>query len=262
MIRSPLGLRLVSDGTFKEQLREAAALGARGVVLDAIAEFSPDRLSETGRREVRHALRAAEIGLVAVSLPTRRPFDTIDQLEDRLARADRAFTLAYELGTRLVLCRVGAVPPESEPERRETFRHALAELARRADHRGIRFAVEAGGESGADLRAFLDALAAPSLAASIDPSAALSQGLDPVEQVTALAEHVAHAYAADAAGRPRPGLAPNPRGFGFAPGVLDWEAYCGSLEEIGYGGFLTVWPDPNLPARPQFEAVRKIVERF
>lgn len=262
MIRSPLGLRLAPDGSFKEQLREAAALGARGVVIDATGEFSPDRLSETGRREVRHALRSAEIGLIALALPTRRPFDTIDQLEDRLARADRAFALAYELGTRIVTCRVGSVPPESESGRRETFRHALAELARRADHRGVRFAVETGGESGADLRAFLDALAAPSLAASVDPAAALSQGFDPVEQITSLAEHVVHAYAADAAGRPRPGLAPNPRGFGFAPGVLDWEAYCGALEEVGYRGFLTVWPDPTLPARPQFEAILKIVQRF
>ena len=91
MIRSPLGLRLDPARSIREQVIEAARLGAKGVVLDAIGDLAPDRLSETGRREVRHLLRSVEAALVALSLPTRRPFDTLDQLDDRLRRAERAF---------------------------------------------------------------------------------------------------------------------------------------------------------------------------
>src|SRR3954447_12208217 len=128
MIRSPLGLRLNPARSIRDQIPEAARLGAKGVVIDAIGEVSPDRLSETGRREIRHLLRSVELSLIALGLPTRRPFDTLDQLDDRLRRAERAFELAYELGTTIVLTRVGAVPPESEADRREVFLSALREL--------------------------------------------------------------------------------------------------------------------------------------
>jgi hypothetical protein len=64
---------------------------------------------------------------------------------------------------------------------------------------------------------------------------------------------VAHAYANDAtAGRV---AAPNPRGYGFRPGALDWEEYLGALEEVAYRGFLTVWPPPGRTAAETFKAL-------
>jgi sugar phosphate isomerase/epimerase len=252
MIRHPLGLRLDPSRPIRDQIHEAARLGARGVVIDAIGDLAPQRLSETGRRELRHLLRTLELSLVALSLPTRRPFDTLDQLDDRMRRADAAFAMAYELGTKLVLAQVGAVPPEDEPERREIYTTALASLGQRAEHRGVRLAIETGSESGTRHKAFLDSLNLVGLAASIDPASSLGAGLDPAATVVELARWVAHAYAGDATGK---AAAQNPRGLGFAPGVLDWEAYLGALEEIGYGGFLTVWPDPSRDTRSQWEAI-------
>lgn len=266
MIRSPLGLRLLPDPdrSIKDQLREAARVGARGVVLDAVGDLNPARLSETGRRDLRHTLRSVELSVVALSLPTRRPFDTDDQLEDRLSRAAAAFTLAFDLGAKLVLARVGAVPPEAETPRRAFFAAALTELGRRADHRGVRLAVETGPESGDDLRAFLDALAQPGLAASIDPGALLRLGHDPIEATRSLGPLVAHAYARDATAKAidEGPVSANPRGFGFAPGVLDWEEYLGALEEINYAGYLTIWPDPRRPFEPQFKALSDRFARF
>src|SRR5262245_20548299 len=112
MVRSPLSLRLPPLRSLRDQIPEAARLGAKGVVIDAIGEVGPDRLSTTGRRDLRHMLRTAELSLVALHLPTRRPFDTVDQLEDRLKKFEQACTLAFDLGTNLVLARTGAVPPE------------------------------------------------------------------------------------------------------------------------------------------------------
>ena len=114
MIRHPLGLRLDPDRPVRDQLYEAARLGARGVVLDATGDLAPHRLSETGRRELRHVLRTVELSLVGLSMPTRRAFDTTDQLDDRIRRADAAFGMAYELGTKLVLARAGALPPAAD----------------------------------------------------------------------------------------------------------------------------------------------------
>jgi sugar phosphate isomerase/epimerase len=245
----------------REQVVEAARLGARGVVVDAIGDLAPDRLSETGRREVRYLLRSVELSLIAVSLPTRRPFDTLDQLDDRLRRAERAFSLAFELGTALVLARVGALPPETEPERRAVFVSALSELARRADHRGVRLAIETGTESGDVLAALLDSFDTTGLAASIDPAALLQERVDPIAATRHLASWVVHAYASDATTAPGGRLVSRP-GSGFPAGALDWEEYLGTLEEIGYRGYLTIWPDPGRPAGPQFTTMVQNLARF
>ncbi len=261
MIRLPLGLRIASGpgSHLRDSIQRAAQLGARGIILDAAGEMAPERLGETGRRALRHLLRSLEVGLIALSLPTRRPFDTLEQLDDRLARADRAFAMAYELGTRHVLARVGGVPEESDPSRRHVFTAALQELGGRADRRGARLAIEAGAEPGATLRAFLEALNVPTLAASIDPSAFLQMGFDPVAAVRDLGPWVVHAYATDAANRAR---GTPPRGLGFPPGALDWEEYLGAFEQIDYSGFLTIWPDPARDIAAQFAAIKARLDRI
>lgn len=252
MILNPLALRLDPERPARDQIHAAARLGAKGVVVDAIGDLAPHRLGETGRREVRHILRTVELALVAVALPTRRPFDTTEQLDERLRRADAAFAMAFELGTGVVLARVGVVPPEDDADRRRILADAVRELGRRADHRGVRLAIETGTETGATLRSFLEPLGVPALAASVDPTSLLQAGIDPVATVRELAEWVAHAYASDATGRAAP---PSSRGFGFPPGALDWEEYLGVLEEVGYRGFLTVWPPPGRTAAASFQAV-------
>jgi sugar phosphate isomerase/epimerase len=245
MLPCPLALRLNPSQPIRDQIREAARLGAKGVVLDAIGDLAPQQLGETGRRELRHLLRSVDVTLAALSLPTRRPFDTTDQLDDRLRRAESAFTLAYELGTTLVLARVGGLPDESNALARETFLGACRDLGRRADHRGVRLAMETSPDSGATLRGVLDGLMSPGLAASIDPASLQQSGHDPLETIVALGPWVAHAYMTEA------------HASAFAvrrAGVLDWAEYLGSLEEVNYRGYLTVWPDPNRPAGPQFSA--------
>ncbi|WP_435006218.1 sugar phosphate isomerase/epimerase family protein [Tundrisphaera lichenicola] len=262
MIRSPLGLRLDPSRPIKEQIRGAASAGARGVIVDAAGDLAPDRLSETGRREFRQMLRSVELDLIALNLPTRRPFDNLEQLEDRLSRAERAFSLAYELGTRLVLARVGGLPPEDDASRRVAFTTALRELGRRADHRGVRFAIETGTEPGGILGTFLDQLEIPSLCVSLDPSSLLRQGIDPVAATRELGAWVAHAYANDASRSSRSPTLANPRGMGFPAGALDWEEYLGALEEINYRGFLTVWPETDRDPTTQFREMAERLRRF
>jgi sugar phosphate isomerase/epimerase len=261
MIRHALGLRLDSTRPVRDQIHEAANMGARGVVIEAIGELSPLRLSETGRRELRHLLRTTELSLVALSLPTRRSFDTTDQLDDRIRRADMAFALAYELGTNLVLVRAGPLPPDEDRERCEAFRSAISSLGKRADHRGVRLALETGSEPGVRLKTFLDSLDMVSLAASIDPASLLRAGLDPVAVCRELSNWVAHAYAGDATGSAG-GVALNPRGWGFPAGALDWEEYLGALEEVGYRGLLTVWPDVTEDPRVRFSELVLMFKRF
>jgi sugar phosphate isomerase/epimerase len=235
-------------------------MGARGVVIDAASELSPTRLTETGRRELRYLFRSVELTLIALTMPTRRPFDTNDQLDDRLRRAEGAFTLGYELGTNVILANVGGVPAEADATRREIFLGALRELARRADHRGVRLTIETGPDPGPTLRKTLDGLASPGLAASIDPAALMLNGHDPIEAVRMLGPWVAHAYARDATASVAPNLQTGRAGF--PPGVLDWDEFLGALEEVAYRGFLTVWPDPNRSSGLQFAGVADRLSRL
>jgi sugar phosphate isomerase/epimerase len=254
MIRNPLALRLDPNGPIREQIHEAARLGAKGIVVDAIGDLAPARLGDTGRRDLRHVLRTVELTLAAVSLPTRRPFDTLDQLDERIRRADAAFAMAYELGTAVVLARVGSIPASEDEAKLEVFTNAMRTLGHRAEHRGVRLAMETGTDRGADLKTFLDALDLRGLAVSIDPSSLLQAGIDPVTTTRQLGAWVQHAYAGDSSGLTK-SSAPNPRGFGFRPGLLDWEEYVGAFEEIGYHSFLTIWPSPGRPAATDFKAV-------
>jgi sugar phosphate isomerase/epimerase len=206
-------------------------------------------------------LRTVELSLVAISLPTRRAFDTIDQLDDRIRRAESAFAMAFDLGTKVVLVRAGDVPPDAEPGRREVFTTALRDLAARADHRGVRLALEAGSGPAATLNSFLETINLAGLAVSIDPAVSLQAGIDPVASVRALAAWVVHAYATDAI-RDSGLAAPNPRGPAFPPGALDWEEYLGAFEEIGYRGFLTIWPQPDRSAAVEFAAIKRRLEQL
>jgi sugar phosphate isomerase/epimerase len=268
MIRSPLALRINGrpERDLRAQIRQAASLGARGVVLDAIGDLTPDRLGDTGRRDLRHLLRSSELALAAVALPTRRPFDTDDQLDDRLARADRAFALAFDLGSRLVLVHAGRIPAEADEPRRVAYHKAISELTLRAEHRGVVLALEAGSDSGAALASQIEAIRLPGLAASLDPATQLRQGVDPVESARALGRHLAHAYASDSpagVGFAAARLVVEPsRGFGSPGGTLDWEAYLGTLEEVDYRGFVTIWPDLAADQAAVFRAIRERLDRF
>lgn len=124
MIRNPLAARLDPASPLRDQIRQAATLGLKGVVIEATGDVHPDRLGESGRREVRQLLRSVELKLVALVLPTRSGFDHAEELDARLRRADRAFALAYDLGTAIVLARVGPVPEEGDAARSSPTRSA------------------------------------------------------------------------------------------------------------------------------------------
>lgn len=263
MIRSPIGLRLNfrAGDDLRVQIREAASLGARGLVLDAAGELAPHRLTETGRRELRHLLRTTELSLIAMHLPTRRSLDRNDALEDRLARADRAFELAYELGARIALIHPGPIPSASAPARQETLRAALTALAQRADRRGVRLAIEVGDDPPSAVLEILQSLPEPRAWVSIDPGALATRGEDAAAAVRTLAAYVAHAYASDpqdskvsiSADRVRSTTGHN---------AIDWEEYLGALEEADYRGFLTVWPSVDRDVATQFRDLAAFFGRF
>ena len=261
MIRHPLGLRLDSMRPLKDQIYEASRDGARGVVMDATGDLAPHRLGETGRRELRYLLRSVELSLVALHLPTRRPFDTTDQLDDRIRRGDAAFALAYELGTSLVLCRVGPVPAEEDKDRARFSRPRLGRWRSVPIIAAFAWPSRPERSPGSSCVVFSMPRARRAWPPASTQRACCAPGSTPCMPRASLGPWVAHAYAGDATGPGAPAAA-NPRGFGYPPGALDWEEYLGALEEVAYHGFLTVWPDPSTDPRVTYLAVLRRLEEL
>ena len=137
---------------------------------------------------------------MALALPTRRPFDTTDQLDERIRRADAAFAMAYELGTTIVLARAGAVPPADDATR-AGLHHTLLELGRPGRAHGVRLALETGAEPREKLKSFLDAIGLAGPGGQHRPRQHLASGHRPDRcRVRELAAWVVHAYAKDATG--------------------------------------------------------------
>src|SRR5262245_3847288 len=75
---APLGLSI------RRGLAEASKAGAAGVQLDAAGDLAPDRLSDTGRRELRHLLRSHNLELTALGAPLRQSLDVAQNQEGRI----------------------------------------------------------------------------------------------------------------------------------------------------------------------------------
>ncbi len=241
MNRLKIGVRLESLGLpLRRALAEAGRLGVAGVQVDAAGDLSPNRLSETGRREFRHLLRGHNLELIALGCPLRRGLDEAADQQPRIEHVRKVLTLSFDLGPRKVAVPAGRVPGENEPERDRRMTEALTALAAHGDRVGAVLALQTGLESGEALNAYLARFDAGSLGAALDPADLLLHDFDPYEAARALGRRVVLADARDArvvgAGR-------TAREVPLGHGDIDWMRFLAVLEEVEYRGWLTVGRD-------------------
>jgi sugar phosphate isomerase/epimerase len=237
---SPLkiGVRLESLGLpLRRALTEASRLGVGGVQVDAVGEITPNNLSETGRRELRHLLRGHSLELTALGCPLRRGLDAAQDQQPRIEHVQKVLALSCDLGPRLVVVQAGAVPEKDEDERGRRLTEALTALARHGDRIGAWLALETGLESGAVLAAYLKRFDTGALAVNYDPANLLLHGLDPYEGARALHGLIRHAHAKDAR---RASASRAAQEVPLGHGDIDWLQLLGVFEEIEYRGWLTV----------------------
>jgi len=229
-----LGVRLESLGLpLRRSLQEAQRLGVPGVEVDAAGDLAPDRLSQTGRREFRHLLRAYNVELTALGCPLRRGLDTAENQEGRIDHVKKVMSLSFDLGPRLAIVRPGQVPEDDQDPRGHLLKEALLALGQHGDRVGTTLALETGQEAAPVLRKFLESLDTGSLGVNFDPASLLLGGHNPYEAARALQGRVIHAHARDAR---RAAAQEVPLGHGD----IDWMMLAGVLAEIEYQGWLTV----------------------
>jgi len=104
------------------------------------------------------------------------------------------------------------------------------------DRVAVKFACETGPEEPALMKAFLDAVASPGLAANYDPANLVARGFDPLQGVYDLRDYIVHTHAKDA----RASAIGRGQEVPLGEGDVPWPEYLARLEEIGYRGYLTI----------------------
>jgi sugar phosphate isomerase/epimerase len=260
MSRLKIGIRLESLGLpIRRGLQEAERLGAAGVQLDAVGDLSPDKLEQTGRRELRYLLRAHNLELTALGCPLRRGLDTAQDQEPRIDRVRKVMTLSFDLGARAAIVQAGRVSEDADDPRMALLAEALRALGEYGDRTGTVLALETGLESGDVLRGFLDRFDTGGLGANLDPANLLMNGFDPYASARALHGKIVHTHARDArSAGPSRAAQEVPLGHGD----IDWMQYLGVLEEIDYHGWLTVAQEVGANRRVDIGASIQFLRRF
>ena len=167
--------------------------------VDAAGELAPDRLTETGRRELKNLLRTYDQELTALNCPFRRGLDVAENQQPRLEYVRQVMSLAFELGPRMVIAPV--------PETARRGRGGAGQPAPRGPD-----STSAGTGTGwarswrwrsawtrrRRSRAYLDTFDVGSLKVNYDPANLLVNGFDPVTGIIPLHRRIAHTHARDA----------------------------------------------------------------
>jgi L-ribulose-5-phosphate 3-epimerase len=245
MGRLKIGVCVESLGLpLRRGLAEAQRMRAVGVQFDAAGDLAPDKLSETGRRELRHLLRTHDLELTALGCPLRRGLDTAEDQQPRIEHVEKVMSLAFDLGPRVVVIQAGRVPDEAEEKsvapRPRLLTEALRALGLYGDRVGVVLALETGLEPGAALRDYLNRFDSGSLGVNYDPANLLMNGFAPVDSLRSLRGKVRHVHAKDAR---IGGASRTAREVPLGHGDIDWLELLGVLEEVDYHGWLTVERD-------------------
>src|SRR5207245_9229522 len=108
-----LGVTLESLGLpVRRGLAEARRLGLTGVQIDAAGDLAPDRLTDTGKRELRYLLRSNGLELTALGCPLRHGLDEGTNLQPRIDRVRQVMALSFDLGARVTIVQAGQIPDD------------------------------------------------------------------------------------------------------------------------------------------------------
>lgn len=267
----------------REGLIKAKQVGADGVQIYAVqGEMDPERLSAGKRKEWKAFIESLGLEVSAlVGDLGGHGFQDARENGWKVEKSKRILDLALDLGTNVVTTHIGIVPEDESSEAYQAMHSACEELSRYANSMGAYFAIETGPETAATLKSFLDKLSVKGVAVNFDPAnMVMVTGDDPVAGVRLLKDYIVHTHAKDGIRLKET----DPRNIygalGYEPldhekiarmvtegeffrevplgqGAVDWPAYMQALQDIGYGGYLTI--EREVGTRPEediAEAVR------
>jgi sugar phosphate isomerase/epimerase len=238
MNRGKIGIRLESLALpLRRALEGAGRLGATGVQVDAVGDLSPNTLSQTGRREFRHLLRAHNLELTALGCPLRHGLDIAENQEARIDHVKKVLALSFDLGPRCVIVQAGQVPQDLQSPPALQLSEALLALGHYGDRTGTTLTLDTGLESGDVLAQFLARFDTGGLGVNLNPANLLIHGFDPIDSARALRGRIVHVHAMDAR---RASTSRTAQEVPLGHGDIDWMEFLGVLEEIEYRAWITI----------------------
>ena len=222
---------------FRLGLQRAAEMGVSGVQFDAIGNLSPEKLTDTGCREIRNLLKTYNLQLTALNCPLRRGIDVSENQQPRIEFVKKVMQLAFDLGTRIVLVQCPRIPEDPADERALRMREAILSLGLFGDRNGTSLALEIGLDSGEKVRDYLNTFDVGSLGVNYDPANFMMNHLDPLKNLMPLAGRILHLHARDARS------STVSRGASEVPigaGDIEWMSFIGNLVAIEYRGWVVV----------------------
>jgi len=221
----------------RKALTTAARLGADGVLIDARTEVHCEDFPRTAVRQFRKLLEDLGLRVSAVSFPTRHGYDEPQDLERRLAATRAAMNFAYQIGSQLLVCRIGRIPDDQDSPSWNVLVESLTDLGTHGQKCGARLAARTLSNPPERLARLIAALPDASMGVSLDPRALIVGGHSPAEAVALLGPSILHVHANDAVHDLALGRAIE---VTLGRGTADYPELLGALEEYDYRGWFTL----------------------
>ncbi len=222
---------------FKKALSLASQLGADAVTIDARGEFRPGNMTTTALRQLRKMLEDLRLKVSSVTFQTRRGYEVLEDLEQRVEATKKAMDFAFRLGCNVVTNQVGRIPDEADDPAWHTLSEALTDIGRHGQHCGAFLAARTGSEDDTTIRRLIDQLPDGSLFVDYDPGNLIVNGFSANEALSVLGSDILHVHARD-------GVRDLAMGRGvevvLGRGSVDFPELLATLQQLGYRGYLTV----------------------
>ncbi len=225
---------------FKGALSAARDLGAEAVEINGRNEILASQLTRTAVRQINKMLDDNRLKVSAIYFPTRRGLGNPNDLERRIDAIKQAMQMAFQLRSRLVICRIGSLPEDRSSESWQTMLQALTDLGNFSQRAGAWLAVRTEHGQGGSLKPLIDELPNQALGVDFDPADFVIHGKDPTAGLSVLADDVRSFRARDAVIDFTSGNLVKGIEVQLGRGSVDLPAMLGKLEERHFEGYLTV----------------------
>ena len=232
----------------RNALKKASELGAAGIEIDLRNEIRPAELSQTGVRQFRKMLTDLNLKICSASFPTRRGYQVLEDLDQRIAATKKAMDAAYQLGAPILVNQIGKIPDDPESESWNLLTQAMIDLGTYGHKHGVVMTAKTGSEDAETLAGFIKSLPDGHLAVDFDPGALVINGVSTEDSFRCLAPMIRHVRAKD-------GVQDLARGRGIevplGRGSVDFPLLMAMLDDIRYQGYLTI--ERENPENPVLE---------
>ncbi len=186
MPNQKIGIQIASLGQpLKLALQTAARLGATGIEIDARTDIRPKELTDTGRRQLKKWMDDLNLRVASVRFRTRRGYDVLQDLDQRIDATKEAMRFAYSLGCNVVVNQIGEVPEDSEHPAYSQLQVCLTDLARYGQHVGAMLAAETGSEPAERLVGLLESVPEKAIGITFNPANLIANNFSSEQALTA-----------------------------------------------------------------------------